>query len=238
MKDIFGKLLWDYFTKKENEGKIERDDGYLEKSSSDRYFWPYKKWPGVEKRAMKYVKGRVLDVGCGAGRHSLWLQQKGYNVTGIDISPLALKICRLRGLKNTRRMSLFSLKFKQTFDTIMLMYNNFGLAGTIPKTRKLLKDLYKITTKEGIIIASTIDYKRTKNPAHLAYHKRNKKRGLPQGQVRIRHLYKGHPEPWFNLLMVTPKELRELLKGTGWKIKKLIKNKAAEYIMILEKELK
>jgi len=65
------------------------------------YFSTFEEWWLIEKKAMEFVKGKVLDIGCGAGRHSIYLQEKGFDVTGIDISPLAVKVCRLRGLKKT-----------------------------------------------------------------------------------------------------------------------------------------
>ncbi|HDO42228.1 MAG TPA: methyltransferase domain-containing protein [Candidatus Bathyarchaeota archaeon] len=60
----------------------------------------------MEQEAMKFIRGRVLDIGCGAGRHSIYLQNKGFNVIGIDISPLAIKVCRLRGLKKAEIICL------------------------------------------------------------------------------------------------------------------------------------
>jgi 2-polyprenyl-3-methyl-5-hydroxy-6-metoxy-1,4-benzoquinol methylase len=65
------------------------------------YFLEYEDWPVFERKAIESVKGRVLDIGCGAGRHSLYLQKKGLNVLGIDSSPLAIKICKLIGVKKS-----------------------------------------------------------------------------------------------------------------------------------------
>lgn len=236
MKDLFGKVMLEYAKKKKCLYYIERDDRYIDEcKDANRYFWQYKRWPDFEKKAIKYAKGNVLDIGCGAGRHALWMQKKGLLVTGIDNSPLTIKVCKLRGLKDAKIMDLFKLKFKpNTFDTVTMMFNNFGLAGTISKTKKLLRTLHKITKKDGIIIASTLDYKNTSNPSHLSYHKRNKKGGMPQGLIKIRLICKNQKGDWFNLLMVTPKEMRNIIKGTGWKIQKLIKDKF-EYIAILRR---
>src|SRR5690349_24543108 len=99
---------------------------------TDRYFSAYRDWSPLEKRAMKSVRGRVLDIGCGAGRHSLYLQGKGFDVTGIDNSPLAIKICRLRELKKAKVMGIEEVgNFKSdSFDTVIMMGNNFGLFGS------------------------------------------------------------------------------------------------------------
>src|SRR5688572_335456 len=80
---------------------IEREDGYLEAGSEPGlYFLEYEQWSLLEQQAVDRAKGRILDIGCGAGRHSLYLQQKGFAVTGIDNSPGAVEVCKLRGLKN------------------------------------------------------------------------------------------------------------------------------------------
>jgi len=131
---------------------------------------------------MGFVKGRVLDIGCGAGRHSIYLQNKGFDVVGIDISSLAIKVCRLRGLKKAEIMPIEELNFKpQFFDTVVMMGNNFGLFGSYGKAPKILRKLHEITSKEALIIAETRDPYKTNNPAHLEYHEWNKKRGRMGG---------------------------------------------------------
>src|SRR5574341_2182109 len=132
--DAYGAELWDYYKTRENKREIvERDDYYIDAKGSgyggELYFSDYRDWSTVEKQAIRYARGRVLDVGCGAGRHALYLQKKGLAVTGIDTSPLAIKICKLRGLRNAKVLSFDRVgKFKDnSFDTVMLMGNNFGL---------------------------------------------------------------------------------------------------------------
>ena len=93
---------------------------------------------------MEFVNGRVLDVGCGAGRYSLYLQKKGFDVLGIDVSPLAVKVCRLKGVKKTQVMSIEALNFKpRSFDSVLMMGNNFSLFGSFKKakiTQKVSQD--------------------------------------------------------------------------------------------------
>ena len=96
-QDAFGHMVYDHLTKKAVHEVIERDDGLVEVDNSTGYFSEFKNWPRHGKKAMRYVMGKVLDIGSGAGRHSLYLQGKGHEVVGIDNSPLALEVCRLRG---------------------------------------------------------------------------------------------------------------------------------------------
>ena len=209
-KDAYGSELWQYFTTGRGYKIIERDDGYFDVGPGGKeYFSEYSGWPPLEKQAMKYVKGRVLDIGCGAGRHSLYLQKKGLSVTGIDNSFLAIKICRLRGLKKVKILSIDQIdKFEpDSFDTIIMMGNNFGLFGSFKKAKSLLKKMHKITSKRGRIIVETLDPYKTKNPEHLAYHKFNLKRGRMAGQVRMRLRYKKIIGEWFDYLSVSKEEM-------------------------------
>lgn len=100
-EDAFGQSLWAYYNGKESFEIIERYDGYFDFQDTKAYFTTYEEWAPHERDALGFVKGRVLDVGCGAGRHSLYLQEKGFDVLGIDISPLAIEVCKRRGLKKS-----------------------------------------------------------------------------------------------------------------------------------------
>lgn len=86
-EDAFGQTIWARYKGADVFEIIERDDKYMDVVSSKGYFADYEDWHPIEQKAMEFVKGRVLDVGCGPGRHSLHLQKKGFDVLGIDISP-------------------------------------------------------------------------------------------------------------------------------------------------------
>ena len=104
-EDAFGQEIYDHYMGKGGFEIVERDDGYFDKTNGpDYYFLDYDHWPTHQKKGIRYAKGRVLDIGCGAGRHVLYLQDKGLDVLGIDISPLAIKVCKKRGLKKAKAM--------------------------------------------------------------------------------------------------------------------------------------
>ena len=238
--DAYGEQLWSYFKTGEPRSEIiERDDGMLSLGvyGPKLYFSEYRNWNRIEKEAMKYVRGRVLDIGCGAGRHSLYLQSKGFDVTGIDNSPLAIKVARLRGLKKARVMAVEKIgEFKpDSFQSVIMMGNNFGLFGSYNRARRLLKKLSQITTPDAVIIAATRDPYNTKDPSHLAYHRLNKKRGRMPGQLRLRVRYQRHVGTWFDYLLVSKRELKEILKNTGWEIKRFLDGDTGQYIMVLGK---
>jgi len=235
-QDAYGQEIWAYYKNKDSWEIVERDDKYIDAMSPKVYFSEYEDWPIHEKRAMESVKARVLDVGCGAGRHSLYLQKKGFDVLGIDNSPLAIKVCKLRGLKKAKVMSIEDLDFKpNSFDTIIMMGNNFGLFGGFKKARKLLKRFHRMTSKNAKIIAETRDPYKTDNPAHLEYQEFNRKRGRMSGQLRIRVRFEKYATKWFDYLIVSKEEMQEILRGTGWKIKQFIDSEDSNYIAIIEK---
>jgi SAM-dependent methyltransferase len=236
-EDAYGQEIWACYNGESSYELVERDDGYIDLGpETSMYFSTFEEWWPIEKKAMEFVKGKVLDIGCGAGRHSIDLQEKGFDVTGIDISPLAVKVCRLRGLKKAEVIPIEKAKFEpNSFDTIIMLGNNFGLFGSFKKAQRLLKRFYKMTSKDALIIAGTSDPYNTDNTFHLEYQKFNRKRGRMSGQLRIRIRYKKYATKWFDYLIVSKEEMKEILKATGWKTKEIIDSEDSQYVAIIEK---
>jgi len=238
-EDAFGHEMYDYYQGKEVWEVIERDDGYIDVSiGAKRYFSEFEDWYNNEKEAMYYAEGKVLDIGWGAGRHSLYLQKNNFDVLGIDNSPLAIKVCKLRGLKKAELLSLHEIPSDiGKFDSILMLGNNFALTGSPQNAKKVLKTLFEITSENGRIIAEFVDPYNTDNEDHLEYHEFNRKRGRMGGQAIIRVRYRKYISPWFDFLMLSREELNELLTNTGWKKEELIeKNKKdPRYIAIIKK---
>jgi 2-polyprenyl-3-methyl-5-hydroxy-6-metoxy-1,4-benzoquinol methylase len=237
-EDTFGQEMWACYKGEEASEIVERDDGYFNATPGNpkHYFSEYEDWAPIERKAMELVKGRVLDIGCGAGRHSLHLQNKGFDVLGIDSSPLAIKVCKLRGLTKARVMPIEELDFKpNSFDTVIMMGSNFGLFGSFKKAKRILRKLHKITSKNGLILAATRDTYKTDNPDHLAYHRFNRERGRMPGQLRLRIRFGKCVGRWFDYLIVSKKEMEDILKGTGWKIKETIDSDNSAYIAAIQK---
>jgi SAM-dependent methyltransferase len=236
-RDAFGEELLATYNGQTVCEIVERDDGYFSAHQSPAvYFSEYKDWPLIEQKAMGFVKGRVLDVGCGAGRHALYLQKKSFSVVGVDSSPLAIKVCKLRGLKEARVMSLEDLSFKHSaFDTVLMLGGNFGLMGNPAKARRLLGKLRRITSKNASIIAETRDPYRTDNSLHLEYHRLNRNRGRLSGQTKIRVRFEKTVTKWIEWMIVSKEEMEQIISGTGWKISQFIDSGNSGYIAIIEK---
>ena len=239
--DAFGQGLMDYYQDSKVDEIVERDDGYISTGRSltyESYLSDYKDWPSLEKAAIKFARGRVLDVGCGAGRHALYLQKKGFKVLGIDNSPLAVRVSKLRGVKKARVLPFEKVATlaPTKFGTILMLGHNFGLFGSLKKAKRLLKILRRLSTPEAVIIATIRDPYKTTSQTHKNYHKWNRRRGRMGGQIRMRVRHGKLASPWFDYLFVSQKELKQLIAGTGWKVKKFINDRGnPSYGVVLKK---
>jgi SAM-dependent methyltransferase len=242
-QDAYGaQLLAQYYHKGEETYEIiEREDGYIGSGSeAGDYFKDYPHWSRPEQTGIKLAKGGVLDVGSGAGRHSLWLQRHGHKVTSIDNSPGAIKVCKLRGVKDARVLPIEKIgTFKPgAFDTIIMFGNNFGLMSDFRKAKNLLKKMHRITSTDARILAETRDPYRTNVKAHLDYHKFNRRRGRMAGQIRMRVRFENIIGPWFDYLFVSKSEMEGIIEQTDWRIERFITEpKSANYIAVLRKRI-
>ncbi|AMO20061.1 class I SAM-dependent methyltransferase [Flavobacterium columnare] len=158
MLDLFGKALLDYQTNNTPESIITETNISEEDEMEVSYlFRPFEEMPKLEQKALKLSKGKVLDVGCGAGSHSLCLQEKGLEVKSLDISKNAIETCRLRGLEDTINESLIDFHTENKFDTILLLMNGTGIFGTLKETSKYLQKLKNLLSENGQIIIDSSD---------------------------------------------------------------------------------
>jgi len=235
-QDAYGYEIYDYYQGNEDVFEIvEREDGYIDVSQGPSYYFrTFEDWLQVERDAIKHALGRVLDIGCGAGRIALYLQEAGHDVLGIDISPKAIEVCRLRGLEKTQIFSITQVSSRLgQFDTVVMMGNNFGLFANPKRMKWLLNRFYGMTSLEARIITSSNDIYKTND--HLTYHQFNRDRSRMPGQIRIRIRYKKKKTPWFDYLMVSKEEMVELLQGSGWQVTRFIESESPFYIAIIEK---
>ena len=232
--DPFGQALWDYEHGRPAHITIRRDDGLASEQDAALYFAGPEAFDPTEAEALAFAKGRVLDIGCGAGRQAMVLQERGLSVVGLDLSPLALQVARRRGLRHTVLASATVPPFAvASFDTFLLLGNNLGLAGDVEGTVAMLRQLRRLAQPGAVVIASCRNPMATDNPVHLAYHERNRARGRPIGQVTIRVEYAGQFGPWFDLLLATAEEVSMLVGQAGWRVEQILSQVEAFFTMVL-----
>ena len=157
MLDLFGKAILDFQTNNSpSELVTETNISEADEMSVEYLFRKHNEMPKLEKKAMQLSKGKILDVGCGAGSHSLYLQEKGFDVTSIDISVNTIKTCELRGLKKARVQNVLDIE-NEKFDTIFLLMNGTGIFGTLAETSKYLQKLKSLLNPNGQILIDSSD---------------------------------------------------------------------------------
>lgn len=236
-KDAFGHALWECYEGERGRFVVERDDGHVDCGNSEAYFEDYEEWPERVKRAMERVEGRVLDIGCGAGRHALYLQEEGYKVVGIDNSPLCVELCEERGLENGKVLPIEDLDDleENSFDTVLMLGANFGLLHGLEQAAEMLDKLDRITKEDARIIAESQDPYDTEDEMHKSYHEMNRERGRMPGQLRLRVRFRKYKTDWFDYLNVSKEEMKDVLEDTGWQVDKFIDGEGSKYIAVIER---
>jgi len=234
--DAFGAMCRDYHEHGDAFEVIERDDGFVDSPAGPEvYFSTPEEWGDREQTAVEWADGRVLDVGCGPGRHALALQARGHDVTGIDLSPGAMAVARDRGVEDVRRCDVVDVAgLDATFDSAVMLGNNFGLVGSADRAPEVLGAIARATTGDATLVASSLDPLDTDDPAHLDYHERNRERGWLPGRLRIRTRYRRYTGDWHDYLHVAPETMRDLVADTVWSVAE-VEREGPLYVARLEK---
>lgn len=120
-------------------------------------FRSYHEMPPLEQRALNEARGKVLDVGAGAGCHALALQERGFDVTAVDISPLSCETMKERGVANVECVNIFNQRFQERFDTLLLLMNGTGIAGKLSRLPQLLSRLKQLMNPSAQILIDSSD---------------------------------------------------------------------------------
>lgn len=194
----------------------------------------YEAWSWWEQHTISLAAGSILDLGAGAGRHSLHLQALGHEVTAIDWSPGAVGVCRARGIRDVRLTDVTELEATRVWDTVLLMCGNLGFAGDWAPTRRLLKRLREMTAPGGLLIGDSVD-PTSDDPIDLEYEERNRRAGLHLGRIRLRLHYGDLVTPWWQQINLPPADTEALVDGTGWRLEEHLED-GADHVVVLRRQ--
>lgn len=230
MKDLFGKAILDYQTNNSPEDLVtETSISEADEMSVSYLFRTYNEMPELEQKALQLAKGSVLDVGCGAGSHTLALQnERKLNVTAIDISENAVRACQLRGIENVKVANILDLDVENKFDTILLLMNGTGIFGTLNETSKYLQKLKSLLNKGGQILIDSSDliymYDQDEDGAY----------SIPAegyyGELTFTVQYKGETEDSFPWLYLDYNTLQNAVIANGLKCELLLEGEHFDYL--------
>jgi SAM-dependent methyltransferase len=232
--DVFGELLRDALAVQTGIGPrplvggrlprpvieiIERDDGLINGAPAAHYLAGPPQWQPYDHRAVERARGATLDVGVGAGRIALVLQERGVPVTGLDTSAGALTVCRRRGVRDLVHGTVDEhVADGRRYDTFLLLGNNVGLLEGRERAPAFLAALAALARPGAQVIAHGTDPYGTRDPVHTGYHERNRRRGRLGGQLRLRLRYRELGTPWFDYLVCSVDEFATLVRGTPWNL--------------------
>lgn len=154
--DPMGRAIADYHkTKKASKLRVFSPMFEEDEIPLTTLFRSYDSMPKIERKALDLAKERILDVGAGAGCHSLVLQERGLDVTAIDISPLSVETMKERGVKKVLEQDFFTLEGQ--YDTILMLMNGIGIVGTLERMPEFFGQLDKILAPGGQVLCDSSD---------------------------------------------------------------------------------
>jgi SAM-dependent methyltransferase len=234
-QDPIGNAVKDYLNGITDESILVRTDIAEDEHLSPAYFLrDFNQMPVQEQEALKRAIGKVLDVGAGAGAHSLWLQEQGLEVDAIDISPILCEVMQKRGVKNVLLKDIYDLKDLR-YDTILLLMNGAGVAQTLSGLERLLIHLKSLLNPGGKILADSSDllYLFTdENGETWVDIAADTYYGEMQYQLSYKNI-KGKAFPW---LFVDPDNFIAIAHQCGFRLVEQISGSHFDYLVEIQKE--
>ena len=172
-------------------------------------------FPPLEQRALDLCRGRVLDVGAGSGCHSLALQERGLQVTAIEVSPALVEILRDRGVRDARMATWLDLD-AEPFDTVLMMMNGLGLAETLPGLRRFFREARRLVRPDGQVLADSTDVRVRMDPESARTGAMQRPDGRYIGDLHFQLEFEGRKGPPFAQLYVDPDTLSQYAASEGW----------------------
>lgn len=212
------------------EIKVHTADGDVTIYPVSIYFRKPGQLSDGDEFAISLCRGRILDVGAGAGNISLVLQQLGHEVTALDIAPHVIEVMRERGVLDTRQGDIYEFSDEQ-YDTLLLLMNGIGFVGNLDGLDRFFQHAHKLLKPDGQIIFDSSD---------LFYAEIDEGLQVPgyqyHGEIWYQLEYKqfrGKPYPW---LYLDPDTMRMHAQEAGWEAQVLFEGVEGYYVARLQKK--
>ncbi|MCA8830838.1 class I SAM-dependent methyltransferase [Hymenobacter pini] len=206
------------------------DEEVLPASYFFRSLW---EMPELERTALEECRGRVLDLGAGAGCHALELQQRGFSVKAVDISPGAVEVMQERGVKEVACHDIFDAALAQgeKFDTLLMLMNGIGLAGTLAGLERFLEHAKALLAPGGQILAtsSDISYLYEDEDGALVFDLN----GPYYGEVEYTMQYAHQTGAAFHWIFADPTLLQDYAEAAGYAVEFLEEDDQQQYLVRL-----
>ena len=180
--------------------------------------------------ALQQCRGKILDIGAGAGSHALALQQLGQDIAALDISPLLAGLMEQRGVKKVIRGDFFELPVGAegamavgAYDTLLLLMNGIGLASTLEGLDRFLQKAKQLLRPGGQLIFDSSDI------AYL-YKGRPPKGPGYYGELFYQYEYKRQRSDWFQWLFIDSKTFTTIATKAGWETEMLAEDGHDQYL--------
>lgn len=226
MKDILGTAIYDFFVHNSRARLWVHDlHGPEVEMQIPVYFRHPSSMPELEQVALRECRGKILDIGAGAGSHALALQATGLEVTALDISQKAGDVMRQRGVEQVVVGDVYSYHAKK-YDTLLLLMNGIGLTGNIIGLRSFLQHAVKLLEPDGQLLFDSSDvaylFEDGLRPTEHYY-----------GEITCRYEYKQQKSDWFTWLYIDENTLRGIAEDEGWIVEKLFEDGDDQYLVRL-----
>jgi SAM-dependent methyltransferase len=226
MKDILGQAIHDHYHQQTTHKLwINNQYGPKEEMPVEAYFRDEDDMPDMEWLALNECRGEVLDIGAGAGSHALALQERGFDVSALEISPLAAEVMQARGVKKVIVADIFKYD-EHKYDTLLLLMNGIGIAESLPAVNTFLERAKLLLNEGGQLLFDSSDI------AYL-YDGKLPDSGKYYGELNYQYEYKGQKTEWFPWLYVDEKTLEAIVIEAGWDMEVLLEDEFQQYLVRL-----
>ncbi|HEY3370290.1 MAG TPA: methyltransferase domain-containing protein [Prolixibacteraceae bacterium] len=227
--DPIGRAVYDFHFNSINHPIIVHCDDFDDDTIDTKYlFRSYRQMPALEKKAMSLCKGAILDVGACAGVHSIYLQSKGFNVTALETSALCCQVLKNRDILTVIQQDIFKFT-NQKFDTILLLMNGTGIAGTLAGLDVLFHHLRQLLHPGGQILIDSSDliylYEQEDGSAVININSESY-----YGELMFRTEYKDYISQEFPWLYVDLNNLENAVEKNQLKLKEVFKGQHYDYL--------